>query len=50
MLELLQNIATMDDADKLLEEIIIVNNDSTDDYKRENENIFNFPFGLQPLI
>lgn len=41
MLELLQNIATMDDADKLLEEIIIVNNDSTDDYSRVKNFIQN---------
>jgi len=41
MLELLQNIATLDDADKLLEEIIIVNNDSTDDYSRVKNFIQN---------
>ncbi len=41
MLELLQNIATMDDADRLLEEIIIVNNDSTDDYSRVKNFIQN---------
>lgn len=44
MLELLQNIAQLQSADKLLEEVIVVNNASTDDYsavKRfANENRF----------
>ena len=41
MLELLQNIATLDSAAELLEEIIIVNNASTDDYAQVKNFIQN---------
>jgi GT2 family glycosyltransferase len=39
MLELAQNISALDEAGSLLEEVIIVNNDSTDDYTKVKEFI-----------
>jgi GT2 family glycosyltransferase len=43
MLELLQNISGLDRASELLEEIIVVNNASTDDYSKVKEYINSTP-------
>ena len=43
MLALLHNIATLDYKEELLEEVIVVNNDSTTDYSEVEEYIKNNP-------